>query len=162
MKIDFKTDSVLKIIQPDVAHKAQMIIFFCIGFLGSVGVIFSGERLINGIFFYVLLVMSFIWFHYGGDADSATFDKERNILEMIEYKSIFGKPVISYFRLTDIISCELNGTHFLNKAYRGSNRKSFAIILTFKDGKKICPLPYTNGKKKSIEVYQVAKTFLEK
>ena len=162
MKVESKNEVKLQIIQPDLAHKAQTIIFFALGFIGTIGVIFSGEGLVNGIFFYILLILSFIWFRYGGIPDVATFDKEKNTLEMVEYKRLFSKPKISTYNLSDIISCELDGTHFIDSIDGGSNRKLFAILLSMNDGTKISVLPYTNGKKKCESVFNEVKYFIAK
>jgi hypothetical protein len=160
MKISYKDELRLQIIQPDKAHIAQTVIFFAIGFFGTISVITSGEGLANGIFFYLLLIASFIWFRYGGKPDMATFDKKDNTLELVEFPGTFSKPKVSRFRITDIRSCELDGTHFVFPAFGTSNRKAFAILLYMNDGKKVYILPYTNGRKRCEKIYGEVRSFI--
>ena len=162
MKIKFRNEVKLQIIQPDLAHKAQTIIFFAIGFIGSVGVILSGEGLLNGIVFYILLIVSFIWFRFGGKSDLATLDKKEDTLEIVKYNGKFSKPKISSYSLADIKSCELDGTHYLDGVHGGTNRKLFGIIFIMQDGTKLSVLPYTNGKKKCEAVFNEIKSFIAK
>ena len=160
MKIIYQDEVRLRIVQADKAHIAQTVIFFVIGFFGSLAVIFSGEGLANGIFFYIVLIMSIIWFRFGGKPDVATFDKKNDMLELVEYPGSFSKPKISYYHLSDIASCSLDGTHFLNAAYGGTNRKAFAIQLFMHDGQKVTILPYTNGRKRCEKVYGEVRSFV--
>jgi len=162
MEITCSDNNRLQIIQPDLAHKAQAVIFSVIGGVGSLAVLISHEGLENGIIFYIFLIMGFIWFRFGGKPDMATFDRKKNTLELVEYKGTFSKPVTRDVKLSEIISCNLGGTHFINPAFEGSNRKTFAIIVTMSKGDKISILPYTNGKKRCESLFRKVLEFLGK
>ena len=160
MMIVSKTDVEFLIIQPNNAHRAQAFIFTGIGVIGTVAVILSGEGLVNGIILYLLLALGIVWFRFGGKPDSLKLNKQLDFIEMTEYKSSFSKPEITSFKLSEVKTCNLDGSHLNSAAFELSTRKGYAIILTLVNGDRITATPYTNGRTKCEAVFTELQSFL--
>jgi hypothetical protein len=161
MKIVSQTANRLEIAQPNSTFKAICSIAGGIGIIGTVAVVWSGEGLVNGIIFYLLLAAAALGFKFGGKPDAAVFDKERGLIEVTTFDGSFSKPEKKSLELSAIRSVEMDSAMIGHSSSSLSGRTGHAIVLTLDTEERLAVTPYASGKRKCEAVFRTVEVFLE-